>query len=71
MVTAAATPVRRGLGRPRKNPPAPAPFTMAGPAPVATKKPEKRKRNLSPEGRRAIIEATKRRWAQHHAAKAG
>lgn len=29
----------------------------------------RKKRNLSPEGRAAIIAATKRRWARHHAAK--
>lgn len=30
----------------------------------ATRKPAKKKRNLSPEGRKRIAEAVKRRWAE-------
>lgn len=41
--------VKRGLGRPK--------------ATTAVVKPTKKKRNLSPEGRKRIAEAVKRRWA--------
>jgi hypothetical protein len=33
-------------------------------AAVSAKKPAKKKRNLSPEGRKRIAEAVKRRWAE-------
>ena len=44
---------------------------LAGPAkPAATPKPPKRKRRtMSAEGRKAVSEATKKRWAAFHAAK--
>ncbi len=35
-------------------------------APAADGAPRKRKRNLSPEGRKRIQEAMKRRWAERH-----
>ena len=35
-------------------------------APAAEGAPRKRKRNLSPEGRKRIQEAMKRRWAERH-----
>lgn len=38
---------------------------------VATAAPAKRKRNLSPEGRKRIAEAMKRRWAEHRKQAAG
>jgi len=41
----------------------------AAAAPVATK-PAKKKRNLSPEGRKRIAEAVKKRWAAKKAAAA-
>lgn len=44
---------KRSPGRPKKNAPAVAPATEFG----------NKKRNLSPEGRKRIIEAVKRRWA--------
>lgn len=46
-----ATAPKRRAGRPRKA------------APVAMKTPKKSKRRLTPEGRRKIAEAVKRRWA--------
>ena len=46
--------VRRSPGRPRK--------TAVVAAPVATK-PAKKKRKLTPEGRKRIAEAVKKRWA--------
>jgi hypothetical protein len=36
---------------------------MAEVAPAAAKPAKKKKRNLSPEGRKRIAEAVKRRWA--------
>jgi hypothetical protein len=48
-------PVKRKPGRPRK--------FAAVLAPDATKPAKKKKRNLSPEGRKRIAEAVKRRWA--------
>lgn len=36
----------------------------------ATRKPAKKKRNLSPEGRKRIAEAVKRRWAEQKKAAA-
>lgn len=43
------TVAKRGPGRPKAN--------------IAVAKPTKKKRNLSPEGRKRIAEAVKRRWA--------
>jgi hypothetical protein len=39
-------------------------------APVAAKPAKKKKRNLSPEGRKRIAEAVKKRWAAQKAAAA-
>ncbi len=47
----AAAPVRRGPGRPRRNPEAPA---AAAPAPAATSKGGRPKRQLSPEAKAAL-----------------
>jgi len=52
--------VKRKAGRPRKS--------AAVVIPAA--KPAKRKRNLSPEGRKRIAEAVKKRWAAQKAAAA-
>ena len=43
------TVVKRGPGRPKAN--------------IAVVKPTKKKRNLTPEGRKRIAEAVRRRWA--------
>ena len=59
----AAPAPKKAVGRPRKIVPAP---KKAAPA----AKPEKKKRNLSPEGRARIAEAVKRRWAVQKAAAA-
>lgn len=37
-------------------------------APAATRTPAKKKRNLTPEGRKRIAEAVKRRWAEQRKA---
>jgi len=41
-----------------------APASKKATAVSAAKKPAKKKRNLSPEGRKRIAEAVKRRWAE-------
>jgi hypothetical protein len=41
-----------------------APAPKKAVAEVAAKKPAKKKRNLTPEGRKRIAEAVKRRWAE-------
>ena len=46
---------KKKAGRPRK--------VDVKPAPVIVKQVKKTKRNLSPEGRKRIAEAVKRRWA--------
>jgi hypothetical protein len=51
---AAAPTAKRKPGRPRK---------AAVEAVTAAAKPVKKKRNLSPEGRKRIADAVKRRWA--------
>jgi hypothetical protein len=56
----AAPVVKRKVGRPRK--------TAAVAVPAA--KPARKKRKLSPEGRKRIAEAVKRRWAAQKAAAA-
>lgn len=38
---------------------------------IAPKKPRKKKRNLSPEGRKRIAEAVKRRWAEQKKSASG
>jgi len=56
-----ATVTRKKAGRPKKV--AAAATKKAGPIAVAVAKPaKKKKRNLSPEGRKRIAEAVKRRW---------
>jgi mono/diheme cytochrome c family protein len=52
---------KKKAGRPKK---------VAAVAPVATKPAKKKKRNLSPEGRKRIAEAVKKRWAAQKAAAA-
>jgi len=56
--TAPATVVKSGRGRPKGSKNA---TTVAAAAPVASKS---TKRKLSPEGRKAIADAMKRRWAE-------
>jgi hypothetical protein len=56
-----AVAAKKKAGRPRKAATAPA---VAKPA----KKAAKKKRNLSPEGRKRIAEAVKKRWAAQRAA---
>jgi hypothetical protein len=55
LVGAGAPPAKKKAGRPRKV------VSEIATAPAKTAK--KRKRNLSPEGRKRIAEAVKRRWA--------
>jgi hypothetical protein len=52
--------LKKAVGRPKK---------AAAVAPAATK-PAKKKRNLSPEARKRIVEAVKKRWAAKKAAAA-
>jgi hypothetical protein len=52
---AAAPAAMRKAGRPKK--------VAAKAIPAAAKPAKKKKRNLSPEGRKRIAEAVKRRWA--------
>jgi hypothetical protein len=52
---AAPAAAKKKPGRPRK--------IVAEVAPVVAKPAKKKKRNLSPEGRKRIAEAVKRRWA--------
>ena len=54
---------RRGRPKGRPKGSTNAAKTVAAKA-VSTSKPAKRKRNLSPEGRKRIAEAMKRRWAE-------
>ncbi len=55
LASASAPTAKKGPGRPRKV------ATVAATIPVKPAK--KKKRNLSPEGRKRIAEAVKRRWA--------
>jgi hypothetical protein len=48
----------------------PAPAAKKAKAAPAGRKPGKKKRNLSPEGRKRIAEAVKRRWAEQKKAAA-
>jgi hypothetical protein len=64
----AAPAPKKAVGRPRKT--AATPKKTAAVAPAATKPAKKKKRNLSPEGRKRIAEAVKRRWAAQKAAAA-
>jgi len=65
---AAAPTAKKKVGRPRKI--VAAPKKAAAVAPVAAKPVKRKKRNLSPEGRKRIAEAVKRRWAAQKAATA-
>jgi hypothetical protein len=57
----AASAGKKKAGRPRK--------AVAGSkAAAVTVKPAKKKRNLSPEGRKRIAEAVKKRWAERREA---
>ena len=69
LLTGSAAPVaKRKPGRPKKVV-AVVPKKAAAVAP-AVKKPAKKKRNLSPEGRKRIADAVKKRWAAQKAAAA-
>ena len=57
MSPSAATPVKGRRGRPKGS--------KNGAAAVAPAAVTKAKRKLSPEGRKAIAEAMKKRWAEH------
>lgn len=61
ILSGSALPTKRGVGRPKKG----------QTAIVAAAKPIKKKRNLSPEGRKRIAEAVKRRWAAQKKAAGG
>jgi hypothetical protein len=56
---------RKTAGRPKKAVAAPKKAMALAPAAKAAKK---KKRNLSPEGRKRIAEAVKKRWAEQKAA---
>ena len=55
LVGVSAPTAKKKPGRPRK--------VVAAVVPAVAKPAKKKKRNLSPEGRRRIAEAVKRRWA--------
>jgi hypothetical protein len=57
---------KKAPGRPKKAAAAPKKITVVTPA--ATKLAKKKKRNISPEGRKRIAEAVKKRWAAQKAA---
>jgi hypothetical protein len=57
---------KRTAGRPKK---AVGGSRKAAPVALAVAKPAKKKRNLSPEGRKRIAEAVKKRWAAQKAAR--
>jgi hypothetical protein len=59
LLSGAGSPARRSVGRPKKE------ATYAAPKPT-----RKKKRKLSPEGRKRIAEAAKKRWAAQRAAEA-
>ena len=59
---------KKAPGRPKKV--AAAPKKAAAVAPAAAKPAKKKKRHLSPEGRKRIAEAVKKRWAAKKAAEA-
>ncbi|MGD0095275.1 MAG: hypothetical protein ABSB60_02195 [Terracidiphilus sp.] len=62
LLSGGAAPVtKRKAGRPRKN---------AAVAVPAAKPARRKKRNLTPEGRKRIAEAVKKRWAAQKAAEA-
>jgi len=55
LIGASAPAAKRKPGRPRK--------IVAAVVPAVAKPAKKKKRNLSPEGRKRIAEAVRRRWA--------
>jgi hypothetical protein len=57
IVGGSALPAKKKPGRPRKV------IALAAPAVAKPAKEKKKKRNLSPDGRKRIAEAAKRRWA--------
>ena len=59
LLSGASASTPRKVGRPKKSA-APAPLVAA---PATDFTPKRKKRRLSPEGRRRIAEAVKRRWA--------
>jgi len=59
---------KKAPGRPKKV--AAAREKAAVVAPLVTKPAKRKKRNLSPEGRKRIAEAVKKRWAAQNAAEA-
>jgi len=63
---AAAPAAKKAVGRPRKI--VAVPKKAVAVTAVAAKPSKKKKRNLSPEGRKRIAEAVKRRWAAQKAA---
>ncbi len=62
---AAAAAPKKKVGRPKKKAGRPKKAVVAV---VAAKPAKKKKRNLSPEGRKRIAEAVKKRWAAQKAA---
>jgi hypothetical protein len=68
LVGGAVAAPKKKAGRPKKV--AAAPRKTAAVARIATKPAKKKKRNLSPEGRKRIAEAVKKRWATQKAAEA-
>jgi hypothetical protein len=64
----AAPAAKKSAGRPKKAAAAPKKVTVLTPA--ATKLAKKKKGNISPEGRKRIAEAVKKRWAAQKAAEA-
>ena len=70
LLTGSAAPVaKRKPGRPKKVV-AVVPKKAAAVAPAVKKPAKKKKRNLSPEGRKRIADAVKKRWAAQKAAAA-
>jgi hypothetical protein len=68
LLSGAAVPIaKRKVGRPKK---AVAATKKAAKVATVAAKPAKKKRNLSPEGRKRIAEAVKRRWAAQKAGSA-
>ena len=63
----AAPAPRKTAGRPKKSVSAPKKAASVAPAAAKPAK-KKKKRNLSPEGRKRIAEAVKKRWAAQKAA---
>jgi len=70
LLTGIAAPApKKAAGMPKKTASAPKKAATVAPAAVKPAK-KKKKRNLSPEGRKRIAEAVKKRWAAQKAAAA-